>query len=92
MTIQTENATQFDDRESCHQWINDRVVRFKLRMMKSRTETPGKFTYVPRKEQGQIVNTLDEGFKESGTDEPLSNYAAPVKKDDKWLAVMQMQE
>jgi hypothetical protein len=92
MNIQTENANQFDDREACLQWIDDRVVRFKLRMVKAATQTPGEFTYIPQKEEGKIVNTLAEGFKESGTDEPLSNYASPVKQDGKWLAVMMMQE
>ena len=61
-------------------------------MIKTQTQTPGEFTHVPRKCEGKIISTLSEGFRESGTDEPLKNYAAPVKRGDKWLAVMELRE
>lgn len=92
MNIQTENANQFESREECLKWIDERIVRFKLRMTKVMTNTPGEFTYAPQKEQGKIMSTLAEGFKKSGTDEPLSNYASPIKKGGKWLAVMKLSE
>lgn len=87
----TENAVKFESRKECRKWIAKRIVRFKLRMVKTLTITPGEFTYVPHKEQGKIICTLDEGFEESGTDEPLKNYAEPTKQDGEWLAVMKLQ-
>jgi hypothetical protein len=93
MTLhETENAAKFDTKQECQAWIDDRIVRFKLRMMKAATQTPGEFTYVPKKEQGMIICKLNEDFKKSGTDEPLSNYAEPVKQEKTWLAIMRVQE
>jgi hypothetical protein len=85
----TETADKFDTKDECRQWINDRVVRFKLRMVRARTPE-GKLTYIPQKCDGKIVVITSEGFKRSGTDEPLSNYAAPMRQDDKWFAVMKL--
>ena len=84
-----DNATIFETREACLQWIGSRIVRFKLKMAKARTPD-GKETYVSQKFDGKIINTLVEGFEESGTDEPLANYAAPVKQNGQWLAVMKV--
>ena len=86
------SVAKFDSKKECQEWIDDRIVRFKLRMIKAQTQTPGEFTYVPKKEQGMIICKSNEDFKESGTDEPLSNYAEPVKQDANWLAIMRVQE
>lgn len=85
-----DQAAKFDTRQECKEWIDDRVVRFKLKMVKAQTRTPGEFTFVPQKFGGTIHCESAEGFKSSGTDEPLSNYAEPVKKDGKWMAVMKV--
>jgi len=90
MNIQTENAAKFDTQEACLAWIDERIVRFKLRMVKTHTETPGNYTYVPQKCEGSIVSTLNEGFKAQEFDEPLELYAAPTEQDGKWLAVMKV--
>jgi hypothetical protein len=85
-----EGAVKFDSRKECQEWIDERVVRFKLRMVKAATATPGEYTFVPQKCDGQIVHTKTEDFKKSATDEPLKNYASPLKDDGKWLAVMKV--
>ena len=90
MTIKTDGAELFDDRVACQRWIDERVVRFKLKMVRARTPD-GEETYIPQKFGGRLVNTKAEDFKASGTDEPLSNYASPVRQDDKWMAVMRLQ-
>jgi len=85
-----ENAATFDTKAECLQWIDDRIVRFKLKMVPAVT-TEGKATFVPQKVEGKIMNTTIESFENSGTDEPLSNYAVPRKSGDLWLAVMDLQ-
>ena len=92
MKLHNENsAPRFDTKDECWQWIDQRVVRFKLKMVKAQT-SDGNFTFLPQKCDGKIINTSIDGFKEDGTDEPLRNYAAPAKLDNKWLAVMRLQE
>jgi hypothetical protein len=88
--MSSEPANTFDTRDDCLEWINDRIVRFKLKMVAARTPA-GDPTYVPQKIDGRIHDSTAEGFKESGTDEPLSNYAAPKKQDNKWVAYMKLQ-
>jgi len=84
-------ATKFDSREQCQAWINSRVVRFKLKMVKAQIAgSPGEITFVPQKCDGKIVDTASDGFTASGTDEPLANYAAPELHNDKWVAVMKL--
>ena len=86
-----ENAERFDTRPKCQEWIDQRIVRFKLRMIPYRTMPDDPVQYAPRKEDGQIVDTTAEGFKGGGIDEPLSNYAEPLRKGDKWFAIMKLQ-
>ena len=89
----TETANKFDTRIECRSWINDRVVRFKLKMVKAQVPNePDRFTYVPQKFDGKIVDTQVDGFKETSGDEPLSKYASPTKEGAKWMAVMRLQE
>jgi len=91
-----DKAVKFDTRKECQEWIDARVVRFKLRMVKMRM--PAKplpneadtYEYIPKKTDGKIINTLAEDFAPSGTDEPLGNYAEPVQSDGKWMAVMKV--
>lgn len=89
----TKTASKFDTREACRNWINDRVVRFKLKMVKARvSDNPDKFTYIPQKFDGKIINTKSGEFKETAGDEPLGKYASPTKENNKWMAVMRLQE
>jgi hypothetical protein len=85
-----DQAEHFDTRGECQQWINDRIVRFKLKIANGR-DKDGNFACGPlRKTDGRILNTTAEGFKGGGIDEPLSNYAEPVQRDGKWLPVMRV--
>lgn len=91
----TDNANEFETRKACQDWINNRVVRFKLRMTRMRlpvsTDPTGDaFEYVPRKTDGKIIDKTADGFKPSGTDEPLKNYAEPVQNGGVWVAVMRV--
>jgi len=88
----TENAVKFSSKQECRTWISERIVRFKLRMVKVQTQTPGEFAYAPQKESGKIFCTSDDDFVKSGTDEPLKNYAEPIKQGDEWMAIMRVQE
>ena len=88
-----ETANKFKSRPECQSWIKDRIVRFRLKMIKTRV--PGvevKFTYVPQKFDGKIININSDGFEDLVGDEPLNKYASPVKKAGEWLAVMRLQE
>jgi hypothetical protein len=88
----TETAVKFGTRKDCQQWIDERVIRFKLKMVKvGHPDLARGVTFVPQKCDGEIVHRLEEGFRESGTDEPLGNYAAPSKHDGQWMAVMGLQ-
>jgi len=91
MTLHDQDtATKFETKEECLQWINDRVVRFKLKIGlgkdKDGKTVPGQL----RKADGKILNTKAEGFQPGGTDEPLDNYASPEKRDDVWMAIMKV--
>lgn len=83
-----ETAEQFDSKKDCQSWINERVVRFKLKMVPHSID--GEMTFVPQKCDGQIISTESEDFKSMATDEPLKHYAEPLKKDDRWMAVMRV--
>jgi len=87
----TENAVKFESREDCLHWIEDRIVRFKLKLSHGQ-DKDGNFAVGPlRKADGKIMDTKAEGFKEGGIDEPLKNYAEPSKQDGEWLAIMRLQ-
>ena len=84
-----DSAVKFNTREECQGWIGDRIIRFKLRMVKVPViGSPGDVTYEPQKCEGAIISKSIDGFKLSGTDEPLSKYASPKKEDGTWMAVM----
>ena len=88
-----DSATKFATKPECQAWIDDRVVRFKLRMVKAQVAgSPGETTYVPQKCEGAVISKSIDGFKPSGTDEPLSNYAAPQRDGGVWLAIMNVKE
>lgn len=88
----TKTASKFKTQSECRSWIKDRIVRFRLKMIRTPVSgTKLKFTYVPQKFDGKIINIGSDGFKELVGDEPLNKYASPVKKDGKWLAVMHLQ-
>lgn len=90
----SENATKFDSKEACQAWIGARVVRFKLRMVKTLIKDPHRgnsVTFMPKKCDGKILDTTVSDFKPSGTDEPLEYYAEPTKQDGKWVAMMRLQ-
>lgn len=86
-----EDAVKFGTRKACQAWIDSRIVRFKLRMVKHRIAgTRDEITFVPQKCDGSILNILDEDFKKGGTDEPLRCYAEPSKRDGSWVAFMKL--
>lgn len=84
-----EKAEKFATKSDCWDWINERIVRFKHKMVPA-MDPEGKKTFVPQKCDGQIVNTSLEGYKSTATDEPLKSYAEPVKSGDEWMAIMKM--
>lgn len=84
-----DNAAKFNTRQECWDWINQRVVRFKLKMVPAMTPD-GKSTFAPEKCDGQILNTLAEDFKPGHTDEPLKVYAEPVQQGEVWMAAMRL--
>lgn len=91
MTVHNaEKAEKFNTKDECWDWINSRIVRFKLKMVRVKDES-GQPSFAPQKCDGQIINTLTEGFKPSATDEPLKAYAEPVKDGDQWMAIMRLQ-
>lgn len=85
----TENAPRFDTKTACLEWINTRIVRFKLKVQHG-VDAEGAFAVGPiMKASGRIVVTTSEEFKPYSLDEPLGNYAFPLQQEDKtWLAVM----
>lgn len=90
MKIHNADATSFDTKAECQAWIDDRIVRFKLIASHGKDKNGKIVVGALQKTEGRILNKTIEGFKEQAYDEPLTNYAEPVKEDDKWLAVMQV--
>jgi hypothetical protein len=86
----TENATSFETERACWDWINSRIVRFKIKMARKRLPEGGS-TFVPEKYNGDIIDTAIDGFVKNEDDEPLKLYAAPSKQGSKWLAVMKVE-
>jgi len=90
-THSTDNAVRFGTRKDCQSWIDARIVRFKLKMVRvGHPGLAGGVSYEPQKCDGSIFCKLDEDFKRSGTDEPLRNYAEPSKRDGAWVAFMKL--
>jgi len=87
----TENAARFDTKDECLGWIKDRIVRFKLKIAHG-VDRDGNFAVGQlQKADGRIFVTTEEGFKPTSLDEPLANYASPLKQEDEsWIAVMEM--
>lgn len=92
MKIHNANATTFETKQECQDWIDKRVVRFKLKVAHGR-DGKGNFAVGQlRKTDGRIIDKTIDGFKPQSFDEPLDNYAEPVLENGKWLAVMRVQE
>ena len=89
----TENAPKFPTETECLEWINSRIVRFKLKVQHG-VDAEGAFAIGNIvKAAGRIVVTTTEEFESSSLDEPLGNYAFPLEQPDKtWLAVMGMSD
>lgn len=84
-------ARAFDTREACQEWIHGRVIRFKL-AMEHVLLPDGSTGVAPKKVDGRILDARSDGYKSTALDEPLKNYAKPVRRDGKWLAVVRYGE
>lgn len=92
MKIHNANATSFETKAECQAWIDSRIVRFKLRARHGKDKNGKLIVAALQKSDGRILDKTAEGFKSQSFDEPLTNYAEPVKEDDKWLAVMKVSD
>jgi hypothetical protein len=87
----------FKSREECQGWIDSRVIRFSYSIAKAqlpgiKTDTK---TYVPdmwttefQKDGGIVLNPSAAGYEKKDGDEPLNNYAKPVRQGKSWIAFM----
>jgi hypothetical protein len=92
MKIHNANATAFDTKQDCQDWIDSRVVRFKLRVHHGKDKDGNFIVGAMQKSDGKIIDKTADGFKPQAYDEPLTYYAEPVSEDDKWLAVMKVSD
>lgn len=87
--LDEDKASTFNTRAECLEWIQERVIRFKLAV--NDVVLPNGVTGLSqRKTDGRILSTKAEGYKPGGLDEPLKRYAKPVRQNGKWMAVMFM--
>ena len=97
-TTSHSEPAAFTSRALCQSWIDDRVLRFQIKM--HLVETPGGLVAVPQKGPGKVVLSASPDYKKMAYDEPLSRYAEPVRDGvvtptpstgitaERWLAVI----
>lgn len=86
----------FDSRAECQAWIDSRVIRISYVIGKasmpgfqtSGAVVPDMWTSELQKSGGAVLDPKAPDYVKSDMDEPVSNYAKPVRHADKWFAFM----
>lgn len=90
-------ADTFDSREACQKWIDSRVIRFSYAFKKvglpgiktdAKTYVPDMWTTAFEKDGSIVLDPLSPSYKKQDGDEPLKDYARPVRQGRSWIAFM----
>lgn len=87
----------FKSRDECQKWIDSRVIRFSYAVKKvvmpgvktdAKTYIPNMWTTTIQKDGSVVLNPSDPGYVKEDGDEPLKDYAKPVRQGREWIAFM----
>jgi hypothetical protein len=87
----------FNSRDECQKWIDSRVIRFAYSFQKvalpgvktdTKTYIPDMWTTAVEKDGGIVLDPTAPDYEKGSEDEPLRNYAKPVRQGRTWIAFM----
>jgi hypothetical protein len=81
-----DSAPSFASRAECKQWIDNRVMRFSIKI--AAVAGPGGPIVTTQKNLGRVIDTTKPDYQKMATDEPLKKHAKPVKDGAVWRAAI----